>query len=40
MANQKILIVEDDETLRSVLKYNLVKEGYNAITASDGLAGN
>lgn len=37
MAERKILIVEDDETLRSVLKYNFVKEGYNVITASEGL---
>lgn len=36
MADEKILIVEDDETLSSVLKYNLAKEGHNAITASDG----
>jgi two-component system, OmpR family, response regulator len=34
---EKILIVEDDETLQSVLKYNLVKEGYNTLLAPDGL---
>ena len=33
----KILIVEDDETLRSVLRYNLVKEGYQSVLAGDGL---
>jgi DNA-binding response OmpR family regulator len=32
----KILVVEDDRTLLDVLKYNLVKEGYNVITATDG----
>lgn len=37
MAEQKILIVEDDETLSSVLKYNLLKEGYQTLTAGDGL---
>ncbi len=34
---EKILVVEDDQTLQSVLKYNLVKEGYNTFLASDGL---
>jgi DNA-binding response OmpR family regulator len=37
MPNYKILITEDEETLRSVLKYNLTKEGYTVLTASDGL---
>jgi two-component system OmpR family response regulator len=37
MPNYKILITEDDETLRSVLKYNLTKEGYTVLTANDGL---
>lgn len=32
----KILVVEDDRTLLDVLKYNLVKEGYDVITAADG----
>jgi len=32
----KILVVEDDRTLLDVLKYNLVKEGYNVVTATDG----
>ena len=33
----KVLVVEDDSTLLGVIKYNLVKEGYTAITASDGV---
>jgi two-component system, OmpR family, response regulator len=37
MADYKILVVEDDETLNGILKYNLKKEGYNVITAFDGL---
>jgi DNA-binding response OmpR family regulator len=37
MPNYKILVVEDDETLLSVLKYNLTKEGYTVLTSSDGL---
>jgi two-component system OmpR family response regulator len=37
MPNYKILITEDEETLRSVLKYNLTKEGYTVLTANDGL---
>ena len=39
MAEQKILIIEDDDTLLSVLKYNLGKEGYQPLTAKDGLLG-
>jgi len=34
--SEKILIVEDDRVLRETLAYNLVKEGYVAITAADG----
>jgi len=30
------MIVEDDQTLLGVLKYNLTKEGYNVVTATDG----
>ena len=37
MESRKILVVEDDKTLLDVLKYNLVKEGYDAITATDGV---
>ena len=36
MAVTKILIVEDDRNLLDILKYNLQKEGYNAVTAADG----
>jgi len=36
MSEQKVLLVEDDQTLLDVLKYNLVKEGYSVITATDG----
>jgi len=32
----KILVVEDDRNLLDTLKYNLSKEGYNAVTAIDG----
>ena len=31
-----ILVVEDDVTLRELLKYNLQKEGYGVLTARDG----
>jgi DNA-binding response OmpR family regulator len=36
MAGNKILIVEDDANLLETIKYNLRKEGYDAVTASDG----
>ena len=39
VANNKILVVEDDPTFRGVLRYNLTKEGYNVVTAVDGLQG-
>jgi len=32
----KILVVEDDLNLLATLKYNLLKESYNAVTAVDG----
>src|SRR3972149_4184671 len=32
----KILIVEDDQNLLDTLKYNLLKEGYEVVTAVDG----
>jgi len=37
MANLKVLAVEDDHTLLSVIQYNLTKEGYQVLTASDGV---
>jgi two-component system OmpR family response regulator len=33
----KILIVEDDRNLLDALKYNLRKEGYDTVTAADGV---
>ena len=36
MAGSKVLIVEDDQTLLEVIKYNLSKEGYGVVTAMDG----
>ena len=36
MADNKILVVEDDPNLLETLKYNLRKEGYDVVTASDG----
>lgn len=37
MPTGKVLIVEDDKTLLSVLQYNIAKEGYDTLTASDGI---
>jgi two-component system OmpR family response regulator len=37
MTANTILVVEDDRTLRSVLEYNLGKEGYTVISAGDGI---
>jgi len=37
MAGNKILVVEDDQTLLDVLRYNLTKEGYEVVTAVDGV---
>jgi two-component system OmpR family response regulator len=36
---KKVLIVEDDQTLVEVLKYNLAKEGYQTLSAFDGVSG-
>jgi two-component system OmpR family response regulator len=36
LVGNKVLVVEDDETLLEVLKYNLIKEGYTVISALDG----
>jgi two-component system OmpR family response regulator len=32
----RVLVVEDDQTLSGVLKYNLSKEGYAVLSAADG----
>lgn len=37
MSVNKVLVVEDDQTLLDVLKYNLVKGGYIVATATDGI---
>ena len=34
-----ILVVEDDEDIRNLLELNLIKDGYQVFTASDGLKG-
>ena len=36
MTAAKILIVEDDQNLLATLKYNLLKESYEVVTAVDG----
>jgi len=36
MAGNRILVVEDDQNLLATLKYNLLKEGYQVVTAVDG----
>ena len=33
---KKVLVVEDDRTLRETLRYNLVAEGFDVLIASDG----
>lgn len=37
--NRTLLVVEDEENLLEVLKYNLEREGYNVLTAVDGEQG-
>ena len=37
MSTAKILVVEDDRNLLAALKYNLQKEGYDVVTAADGI---
>lgn len=39
MAGKRILVVEDDKTLLDVLKYNLTREGYEVVIATDGVQG-
>jgi len=33
----KVLVVEDDRTLREALRYNLVADGYDVVVADDGI---
>jgi two-component system, OmpR family, alkaline phosphatase synthesis response regulator PhoP len=39
MAHEKILIVEDEEEIRELVAYNLVKQGYRVISADTGEEG-
>jgi two-component system OmpR family response regulator len=39
MVGSKVLVVEDDRTLLEVLQYNLGREGYDVLMASDGAKG-
>ena len=39
MSKPKILIIEDERALIEILSYNLSNEGFEVLTASDGLAG-
>jgi DNA-binding response OmpR family regulator len=39
MANEKILVVEDEKHLSKLLRYNLDKEGYRVVVCEDGEAG-
>lgn len=34
--SKKVLVVEDDKTLRETLTYNLTREGYRVLSAGDG----
>ncbi len=36
MANEKILIVDDEEDIRELLRYNLAREGYDIVSADSG----
>ena len=37
MNKTKLLIVEDEPTLLETLKYNLIRQGYEVVTAADGV---
>lgn len=39
MAQEKVLVVEDDREIVKLLKYNLEKQGYRVLVAGDGEAG-
>ena len=36
---RRLLLIEDDATLRQALAFNLTREGYEVSTAADGVAG-
>ena len=36
-SEKTILVVDDEQTLRDTLKYNLSREGYRVLTAPDGM---
>ena len=37
--SQKVLVVDDEEPILELLKYNLEKQGYEVKVASDGFTG-
>lgn len=39
MANETILVIEDEEPLRKLLQYSLGREGYRVLLAGDGASG-
>ena len=39
MSKNKVLIIEDDRSLADVISYNLLREGYEVLTAFDGQDG-
>ncbi len=39
MSRKKALIVEDEADIREVIEYNMTREGYGTLCASDGAAG-
>lgn len=39
MKNKKVLVVDDDESLRRVLEYNMTEEGYRVLSAGNGIEG-
>jgi len=39
MANEKVLIIEDDADIRELIKHNLAREGYHVSEAAEGKAG-
>ena len=36
---KKVLVVEDDTAIKTLLKYNLEQDGYQTTTSSDGQVG-